>query len=281
MSSDGKNSCRYTSGQTISTVSSFDFVDDFLSPSPGSLQTVSNGDTFDVVDSASGGAGTDGVDDFRISWSATGLGDDGNNVTWDAVIDINGTGLRSTINPAFVGSGGVSTNNSGHVATQTIQIDFLSGVLIEADNIDDLGWSSGNTAGTVYESSVIQYLDITGNPFSAFPSFDFDNPLNGPSGDGTLVASDAGSVTQVGTDLTVAGSNGSNNSLSTSFGADLLGISSGTVLGGVRITQIIEDTRGINNGDTIFTNTINDFDLVNFQAISAIPEPSSALALVG
>lgn len=104
------------SGQTISTVSSFDFVDDFLSPSPGSLQTVSNGDTFDVVDSASGGAGTDGVDDFRISWSATGLGDDGNNVTWDAVIDINGTGLRSTINPAFVGSGGVSTNNSGHVA---------------------------------------------------------------------------------------------------------------------------------------------------------------------
>ena len=135
----------YGQGNTVS----FDFVDDFLSPSSGEFLTVTNGDTFDALDGNTGLLGADGINDFRVSWSTTGLGDDGNNVNWTSTVDINSTGLRSTINPTFVNGTGVTSNDSGHLVTQTIQIDFLSGVFIEADDVTDFGWSSGNTAGIV------------------------------------------------------------------------------------------------------------------------------------
>ena len=270
--------CGTTLNGQVTTVSSFDFVDDFLSPDPGTLLTVTNGETFDALDGNTGMLGADGINDFRISWSTTGLGDDGNNVDWASTVNINDTGIRSTINPTFINGGGVTINDFGHLVTQTIQIDFLSGVIIEADDVTDFGWSSGNTAGIVYESSVVEYLDVNGNPFSTFPTFDYDSPLDGTTGTGTSVAGTAGSVIDVGTDLSAEGVNGPDDNLSTSGIG--LGIPAGTVLGGVRITHRIEDVRGVNNGDTVFTNTINDFDLVNFEA-SAIPEPSSCLALVG
>ena len=98
------------------------------------------------------------------------------------------------------------------------------------------------------------------------------------TGIGTSVAGTAGSVIDVGTDLVASGLSGPDNNLSSSGLG--LGIPTGTRLGGVRITHNIEDVRGVNNGDTVFTNTINDFDLVNFEA-SAVPEPSSCVALIG
>ena len=147
--------CGATLYGQVNTVSSFDFVDDFLSPGSGPLLTVTNGGTFDALDGNTGMLGADGIHDFRVSWSTTGLGDDGNNVDWTSTVDINSTGIRSTIDPTFVNSGGVTGNDFGHLVTQTIQIDFLGGVIIEADDVDDFGWSSGNTAGIVYELSLI------------------------------------------------------------------------------------------------------------------------------
>ena len=49
-----------------------------------------------------------------------------------------------------------------------------------------------------------------------------------------------------------------------------------TIIGGIRFTHGIDDVRGVNNGDAGFTNTINDFDLVDFEVV---PEPAS-LALI-
>jgi len=252
---------------------SFDLVDDFFNASSGGF---TGAGAYDIFSFGPGGGsvGPDGTTDIVLTVATTGeTTNDGNNVSWTALTDTTTTGLRSTIDPSFVSGGGVTANNSGYRVSQTIQIDFV-GIDVTAADITDFGWSSGNTAGVAWETSVLQYLDANGNPFSPAPTnslFLSHAPINMQSGIGTFVADDTGSVTQVGTDLVVSGSSGSNNGLSTTPTG--LGLSPSTIIGGVRFIHNLEDVRGINNGDTIFTATINDLDLEGFSV--SIPEPGS------
>lgn len=258
--------------QAQSMIASFDLVDDFLKTNyagPGA---------YDIFDRTTGAQNPDGLTDVVVSISNTGTtADDGNNVAWTATDDATGTGLRSTIDPSFIEPGGVTANNSGYRVSQTIQIDF-PGLVVEADDITDFGWSSGNTAGIGWEFSLLEYLDASGNPFSTAPTFapyDSHMPIAGQSGAGSFAADTLTSVTNVGNDLSAAGTNGGDNNVSTN--PITLGVTSGTIIGGVRITHFLEDVRGVNNGDTSFTNTINDLDLENFTV--AVPEPGSSCVL--
>ena len=261
-------------------IASFDVIDEFLKVA----SNYQGPQSYDIFDGAAGAAGQDGVADIRVSISSTGVtADDGNNVQWTVTNDTTGTGLRSTIDPSFVGSGGVTSLNSGNRATQTIQIDFLSGMTVEAQDIVDFGWSSGNTAGIGWETSILEYLDSSLNPFSTTPVIPdyLDNvaPTDGQSGTGTFVADSTGTVQGVGTTQTSSGSSGSNNGLSTS--ATGLGIGATDLIGGVRFTHILEDVRGTGNGDTSFTATINDLELQNFDVAPApVPEPSALSGLM-
>ncbi|BAM05292.1 PEP-CTERM sorting domain-containing protein [Phycisphaera mikurensis] len=263
---------------SAAVVPAFDLVDDFLKVGgnyngPG---------LYDVFDAATGLAVADGVADIAVSVTATGLtADDGNNVSWVATTGTSGTGLVSTIDPSFVSGGGVLANNGGHRVTQTIQIDFLT-LLVEASDVTDLSWSSGNSAGVVWEHSVMEFLDAGGNPFSPTPaigSYATHTPVEGSASAGNYVADGLGSVTAVGTDLTVPGSNGSMDAITGSEPDTpaATGVAPATTLiGGIRFTHGVEDVRGVDNGDTVFTNTINDLDLVDFEVV---PEPASALLL--
>ncbi len=254
-----------------------DFIDDFLSPSGGTNQTVPG--SYDVVNGNDQSISPDGIIDFTVTSMTTGLGDDGNNVEWDATMDVNGTGLRSSIDPSFIDPGGVTSNAAGHRVTQMIQIDFGPGIEVFSEGVKSFGWSSGNTAGVVWEVSILEYLDVNGNPFSPTPTIDpyaTHSAINGMSGTGTWVADDLAAVTMVGSDLTAAGANGPLNSLNTDGTPGTSGIASGTLLGGVKLTHIIEDVRGVNNGDTVFTNTINELNL-NLKA--TVPEPGNGVLL--
>jgi len=55
----------------------------------------------------------------------------------------------------------------------------------------------------------------------------------------------------VGSNLVVSGTNGSSNGLSTSRVAS--GITAATPLGGLQFTHYLQDVRGRNDGNTIFT----------------------------
>ena len=270
--------CLISANMAYGQISSFDLVDDFFDTEyagPGSY------DIF-VADANGGSVGQDGMDDITVSVTTTGVTtDDGNNVAWTATTDASGTGIRSTIDPSFIVGGGVSANNSGYRVSQTIQIDF-DGIIIDAADITDFGWSSGNTAGIGWETSLLEYLDENGNPFSTAPTlapYSDHTPINGQSGIGSFIADSVDTVTLVGTDDTDPGSSGANNNLNTTPSG--LGITAGTAIGGVRFTHFLEDVRGIDNNDTGFTATINDLDLVNFTVVG-VPEPSSTslLALV-
>ncbi len=256
---------------------SFDFIDDILSPSSGTSLSVPG--SYDVVNNSDGTMTPDGHTDFVVSSTVTGTGNDGNNVEWGTRLDVTSTGLRSTIDPSFFSSGGVTTNNSGHRTSQTVQIDFGPGIEVLSDTgVESFGWSSGNTAGVVWEYSILQYLDENGMPFTAAPTVTAQlshvgSEINGLVGPGTWIADATGTVTMVGFDLTVAGSHGSNNSLNTDSSLTTSMIPLGTRLGGVRMIHVVEDTRGRNNGDTSFTNTINELNM-NFQSV---PEPAAGM----
>ncbi len=261
---------------SAAVVPSFDLVDDFLKL--GSNYTGPG--TYDIFDAATGAAVADGIADIALSVTTTGVtADDGNNVSWAATTGTSGTGLVSTIDPSFIAGGGVSANNGGHRVTQTIRIDFLT-LLVEASDITDLSWSSGNTAGTVWETSIMEFLDANGDPFSPTPvigTYETHAATNGSFSTGNYVADDPGSVTGVGTDLTAPGTHGSMDAITGSEPDTpaATGITPGTTLiGGIRFTHGIDDVRGVDNVDIVFTNTINDFDLVDFEVV---PEPASLL----
>ena len=248
------------------TISSFDLVDDFFKV--GSNYTGPG--SYDIFDGSTGMTGMDGKVDVVVSISSSGEGADGNGVTWATSNDTTPTGIRSTIDP----SGSVVFNNGGHKACQIITLSFGPGLTIEAQDILDFGWSSGNTAGIIWETSSIEY-EVNGGGY-VITSADHGSyaapGTGGVVGNGFL-ATGTGTQTGVGTNLVAVGSSGPSNNLSTDPVGDM-GIVGTDIITGVRFIHCVEDVRGINNGDTIFTATINDFDIQN---VTVAPEPSTAL----
>lgn len=242
---------------------SYDIVDDFLKTAyTGAGSYDSNGD---------------GFNDITISITQSNMGPDGNNVIWAGTDDTTTTGLRSTIDPSFDASGGVTSDNSGWTACQTITIMFNGFMEVEAQDITDFGWSSGNTAGIGWETSVLQYLDVNGVPFSTAPTIGAylsHTATDGYAGTGTFVGDNLGTVTMVGTNQSASGSSGPNNGVSTDPVSS--GIAPTTLIGGVTFTHCVQDVRGTNNGDTSFTATINDLDI---EGACWVPEPGSVSLL--
>ena len=236
------------------------------------------GGGFDILDE-NGVAGSDGVTDVIISVTTAGGGTvDG--VTGEATWDVSNTGIRSS--ESF--SGAVTTNNPGTrlVTTLTFQLASHLSVLTEDFEVD---FSSLNTAGIGWESSVIQFLDSSGNPFSPItepaPYLSYA-PIGGVGLTGNFHADSVATVNGVGTANTSTGTNGPNNNLTALPGGNLdaveSGILAGTRIGGFRVTTYFEDVRGTGNANTAFTSTLNE---VNISG-ETIPEPGSGLlCLIG
>ena len=189
------------------------------------------------------------------------------------------TGLLSSLSV----DGSVAANNPGQKWSQQIEILFnVNSLTVEAQDVVDFSISSANSRGNLWESTIVQYLDVAGNPFSPIPtigSFGSHTVINGQNGVGTAQADSTGTVVGVGTDSVSEGADGANNATSAFDTPAKLGISDLTLIGGVRFIHLMEDVRGVNNGNSSFTATINTLQLSNFEA-NAVPEPS-AIAFLG
>ena len=223
----------------------------------------------------------DGQNDIEIDVTTFGTGL-GNGVAYSASFGpTTTTGLVSTL----AATGAAATNNNGHRWGNIVDIKFLPGVEVRTSTITGFTWSSGNTSGVGWEVSQLGYLDASFNPIGTPPTIpDYlanSSPVNGQSGN-WFVADSTGTVTGVGTGSSALGTSGSNNNYPAAFDTPAeLGITSGTVIGGVRFVHFIEDTRGTANGNSSITSTINNLALSNVT-LSIVPEPSrSLLTLVG
>lgn len=207
------------------------------------------------------------LDDITIAVATSGLG------SFD--YRTNSTGsfrLNQGFNtrPAF--------NNSGNRIVNQLTLTFGSHLTV-TDFAFDV--SSVNSSGLAWEISIFQLLDSTGNVFSSSPTI---NPylthteINGMSGLGNYVMDSKATVNGVGTDSTTGGSSNPDENFTPTgdFDYSTFGLAPGTVISGIRMTSILEDTRGINNGNTNFSSSLVDF---TFEG-EIIPEPSSTSLLM-
>ena len=269
----------FASAAHCSIITSFDFIDQFVAT--GAYTGVGQ---YDVINGHTGlvtgeaGFTGDGLHDFTVSVSTFGVGRFGG-VTYNASDGWTTSGLRSSLSA----NRSVAMNNPGQKWSQQIEILFnVNSLTVEAQDVVDFSISSANSRGNLWESTIVQYLDVAGNPFSPIPtigSFGSHTVINGQNGVGTAQADSTGTVVGVGTDSVSEGADGANNATSAFDTPAKLGISDLTLIGGVRFIHLMEDVRGINNGNSSFTATINNLQLSNFEA-NAVPEPS-AIAFLG
>ncbi|MGJ8696002.1 MAG: PEP-CTERM sorting domain-containing protein [Verrucomicrobiaceae bacterium] len=217
---------------------------------------------------------------------------------------VSGGGLRS--NHGFSNNFSATyplgaANNPGTVVSQTIRITFANHLSITDFEMD---FTSLNTRGRTWEHSQIALLDENGNYFSSEPSLgDYNtwknatvasdpswnigseaagNGASGSPSEGWFVTASTATVTDVGTVLSGAGSNGSRENMTGTngdsvFNYDDVNLAPGTRIGGYEWTTFVEDTRGQNNNFSSWTTTQSGLTLT-----STVPEPSSALlALLG
>ena len=202
-------------------------------------------------------------------------------------------------NTGFVGSNKLGgTNNSttcsstGDYRGYSIKVTFASHVDISASEFA-VKYTSGNTAGTAFESSALLFLDENGNPFgtatyqgyytqaaivSACPSTTIPGTVRPSpwslSGNGVFAAQSTGTTgPAVGPDYcsSMNGTNGSDNGTSSpkTITATSTNISSSTKIGGFIFMTYLEDIRANINDNTCtttsttFTSTLNGFNVTN------------------
>jgi hypothetical protein len=137
-----------------------------------------------------------------------------------------------------------------------------------------------NTAGILWEYSVLGFLDPNGNPFSAAPvmgAYNSAASFTGSPSKGWYVAANKGTVTGVGGSQTTAGTSGPADDLLLTYA--LAGLTSGTQVGGLSWTTYLEDTRGTSNGISNFTASLSDITFTNTAV--AVPTPALLPGLVG
>jgi hypothetical protein len=218
--------------------------------------------------------GADGTPDITVSASASAPGAAGTsgrpNVEWQTTSD-----GRFTSNRGFTGA--PTGNNPGTLQSTTTQVLFNSGL-----NITDLNatFTSLNTAGILWEYSIVGFLDANGNPFSAapvIPAYNSATSFTGSPSTGWYVAADKGTVTNVGTTQAAAGTSGSADaSLALTYA--LAGLAPNTRVGGLTWTTFTQDTRGTNNGTSNFTASLTN---ISFTNTDPIPTPAMLPGLVG
>jgi hypothetical protein len=231
---------------------------------------------YDVINNATGETGADGVTDITVSATASAPG--ALATTGSPEVEWNSTSTgRFTSTRGFTGKV-VGTNNPGTLQSTTTEVFFGSDL-----NITDLAatFSSLNTAGILWEYSVLGFFDSSGNPFSAAPvigAYNSAASFTGSPSTGWYVAADKGTVTGVGNDLAVKGTDGSADG-NFALTYVLAGLASGTRVGGLTWTTYAQDTRGMGNGTSKFTASLSDITFTKTDA-AAVPTPALLPGLI-
>ena len=239
---------------------------------PTSTTLISGSTSYNVLDDATGAelAVLNGdADDLTINVSSTGAGF---------------TEYRTTSSGSFRLDHGFTSsptsNNTGERIINELGVNFSSHL-----NVTDLSFdvSSTNTAGLSWEVTIFQLLDENGDPFTAAPTiapYLTHSEINGLFDTGTYVLDSLATVLDVGTDTVSAGASNPNENFTVTgdLGYSDFGLALGTQVTGLRLTTILEDTRGVNNTSSNFSSSL--IDIAFSGEISSVPEPSS-IALLG
>lgn len=176
-------------------------------------------------------------------------------------------------------------NNPGTLIKQTIRLSFASHLTIENFVTD---FRSLNTAGITWEHTELAYLQKDGSYFTPQPFVGTHDQWQASSADeegspsqGWWIAGSTNTVTAVGSDNTISGSNGPDENFTSTNGNSLLdyddvGLAAGTQIGGFEWTVYLYDNRGQNNNQTNWTATQEFFEI---SGTIPVPEPSSSLLL--
>lgn len=235
----------------------------------------SGSNNYDVINNSTGALGVDGTPDITVSATASARGTAGTsgspNVEWNST----STG-RFTSERGFTVA--VSANNPGTLQSTTTKLLFDSSL-----NVTNLAanFLSLNTAGILWEYSVLGFLDPSGNPFSTAPvigAYNSAASFTGSPSTGWYVAANKGTVTGVGGNQSAAGTSGPADNVLLTYA--LAGLTSGTQVGGLSWTTYMEDTRGTSNGSSNFTASLTDVTFTN-TAVAPIPTPALLPGLVG
>jgi hypothetical protein len=224
--------------------------------------------TYDVINNGTGALSADGTPDITIAAQASARGTAGSSGTPELEWQTTSSG-RFTSNRGFTAS--AATNNPGTIQSTTTQVLFDSSL-----NITNLAatFSSLNTAGILWEYSVIGFLNPGGQPFSTAPAIGLyasATSFTGSPSVGWYVAADKGTVTNVGTNLAVEGINGpADGTLALTYA--LAGLTPGIQVGGLTWTTYTEDTRGKSNRSSSFTASLSDVTFTHTAA--AVPTPA-------
>ncbi len=268
------------SAQTFSDLN-FDFSEYAFTTGP-----ISGTNGYNLIDDATGAELTsdNGDNDDLFITVTTSLPSNANGARAD--VDITSGGLVSNhgYSSTFSNTYGVATaNNPGTLIRQTIRLSFANHLSIQDFSTD---FRSLNTAGITWEHTELAYLQKDGSYFSAAPkvgdylSFQAAATTEqGSPSEGWWLAASTGTVTGVGSDATVSGSNGSKENLTSTGGDSVLnysdvGLADGTEIGGFEWTVYLYDNRGQLNNQTNWTVS-QEF----FEISGAVPEPSSTLLL--
>jgi len=215
---------------------------------------------------------------------------------------LGGGGLKSNHGYAYTFANSYSTptaNNPGNLVQQTIRMTFASHISVTNFVTD---FTSLNTAGRTWEHSELSYLKKDGSYFSAptatgnylswqaanasQPSWNIGSEgpgsASGSPSQGWFLTASTATITDVGTDLSDAGSNGSRENFTGTNGNSVLdyndvGLANGIEIGGFEWTVYVEDTRGQNNNHSSWTTTQRYIEISG--EVETVPEPSSTLLI--
>ena len=167
---------------------------------------------------------------------------------------------RFTSQHAFIGS--PAFDNPGTRISNTIELLFAPHLTVTDFSFDV---SSVNTAGVTWEITLFEILDVNGNPINTTPTIDpylTHTEINGMSGIGTYVLDSRATVLNVGTNDASSGVSNPNENFTVTgdLGYSDFGLTPGTQIGGLRMTTILEDTRGTLDGTSNFSASLIDFD---------------------
>ena len=245
--------------------------------------------SFDVWNTSGSGdcSTTDGTDDITIqmdiietfdAYGGTHLNTHvgtTHDIQQNTSTDSGADGLRGSI-PLGGSSGKLSS--PGDVRGYKITVEFANDIIIKADRVT-VEYSSINTRGKAFESTLISFLDENGNPFSTTPTYNgyYDagpvessvcnttptvnaNPWSSPLGTGHFSAHATSTVDITNTCITSGDTNGPDDT--GSLLATTTGIAGSTRIGGFIFMVYLEDVASATTEDqatstsTTFTSTL-------------------------
>ncbi len=251
---------------------------------PTATTTMTGGTAYNLFSDATGAglsANNGDFNDLYVNFANSGPGALSTSGTPNLQYQKAGTPLsgRFTSNRGFNGAAG-STNPGTRVWTAVTML-FSSHL-----TVTDLAmqFSSLNTAGITWETSMVGFLKPDGTLFSALPTV---NPylthtaVNGLASTGWVMMDSKGTVNGVGTATTTSGANGSQDGGAFLVNYANAGLAAGTEVGGFIWYSMLDDVRGPSSATTSnFTASLSELTFSGV-IITTIPEPGSVLLAAG